>query len=56
MHGIDGIPPRWLEPLELRDVITEVADDLYNFRNWPIGDYAPDTELSRAIWKKYPGY
>lgn len=29
VHGERGIPRRWLERLELREVITEVADDLW---------------------------
>ncbi len=28
MHGVAVIPPRWLEQLELRDVIEEMAEDL----------------------------
>jgi hypothetical protein len=28
MHGVKAIPAEWLEPLELRDVITELAEDL----------------------------
>jgi ADP-ribosylglycohydrolase len=28
MHGMSVIPPRWLERLELRDVITEMAEDM----------------------------
>jgi ADP-ribosylglycohydrolase len=28
MHGASVIPPRWLEQLELRDVIEEMAEDL----------------------------
>jgi ADP-ribosyl-[dinitrogen reductase] hydrolase len=29
VQGVEAIPRRWLERLELRDVITEVADDLW---------------------------
>lgn len=28
LHGVEAIPPRWLEPLELREVIGQVAGDL----------------------------
>jgi hypothetical protein len=56
MHGAEAIPVEWLEPLELRDVITEVADDLYAFKDWKIGEYAGDTELNERIWRKYPGF
>ncbi len=34
--GSGVIPERWLEPLELRDVITEVASDLYDFVDWEL--------------------
>ena len=37
MHGVKAIPAEWLEPLELRDVITELAEDLYAFKDWAIG-------------------
>jgi hypothetical protein len=29
MHGVDGLPARWLEQLELRDVVDRIARDLY---------------------------
>ncbi|MDS1112958.1 ADP-ribosylglycohydrolase family protein [Gordonia westfalica] len=34
--GAGVIPERWLEQLELRDVITEVATDLYEFTDWEL--------------------
>ncbi|WP_264034049.1 ADP-ribosylglycohydrolase family protein [Mycolicibacterium murale] len=30
--GVDDIPGSWLQPLELRNVIAEIADDLYEYR------------------------
>ncbi|MBX3739973.1 MAG: ADP-ribosylglycohydrolase family protein [Akkermansiaceae bacterium] len=56
MHGVKAIPSEWLEPLELRGVISELADDLYDCPNWRIGPYTPDEEWSRRIWEKYPGF
>jgi ADP-ribosylglycohydrolase len=53
--GLAAIPPRWLEPLELRDVIAELAGDLYDFADWDIGEYATDAEFQQRIWQKYPG-
>lgn len=47
--GVDAIAPEWLEPLELRAVITEIADDLYDFPSWSDGD-------RQNVWAKYPGY
>jgi ADP-ribosylglycohydrolase len=29
VHGEAGIPERWLERLELREVITRISDDLW---------------------------
>lgn len=43
--GVNAIPQAWLEKLELRDVITELADDLL------VGYREGD-----AWWQKYPGY
>ena len=57
MHGESAIPARWLEPLELRDVISEVAQDLYEFPEWTVGDYDTDAALAEheRLCKKYPG-
>jgi ADP-ribosylglycohydrolase len=38
--GAKAIPKEWLEPLELREVISELAEDLYAFRDWEIGEYS----------------
>ncbi len=56
MHGVKSIPAEWLEPLGLRDVITELAEDLYAFRDWEIGGYGENEELNQRIWRKYPGF
>ncbi|MGV8940022.1 MAG: ADP-ribosylglycohydrolase family protein [Lysobacter sp.] len=56
MHGVKAIPAAWLEPLELRAVITELAEDLYAFKDWQIGEYVSDQTLGDRIWKKYPGF
>lgn len=55
MHGVQAIPTEWLEPLELRDVITELAEDLYAFKEWRIGEDSENEELNQRIWQKYPG-
>lgn len=54
-HGVGAIPRPWLEQLELHDVIEQVADDLYDFLTWPIGEYAP-SEVNDPIWDRYPGH
>jgi len=55
VHGVDAIPAEWLEPLELRDVITQVADDLYDYRDWDIGKHSTDRALNEHVWNRYPG-
>ena len=50
MYGVKAIPREWLDRLELRDVISELAEDLYGFREWEF-DKNQD-----AIWRKYPGF
>ena len=56
MHGVNAIPAEWLEPLELREVISELAEDLYAFKDWAIGEYSENEELNQQIWRKYPGF
>jgi ADP-ribosylglycohydrolase len=60
MLGIDAIPARWLEPLELREVITEMADDLATVADWRLGEPgpgAPERESGQAYWSsRYPGW
>ncbi len=56
MYGVKAIPVEWLESLELREVITELAEDLYAFKDWEIGEYSSNEELNQRIWRKYPGF
>lgn len=56
MYGVKSIPNEWLAPLELRDVITELAEDLYQFKDWEIGEYSANHDLNQRIWRKYPGF
>jgi ADP-ribosylglycohydrolase len=56
MYGEKAIPVEWLEPLELREVIAEIAEDLYAWRDWKIGELSKNTELNERIWQKYPGW
>jgi ADP-ribosylglycohydrolase len=55
MYGLRSIPTTWLESLELRDVITEVANDLYECWTWKIDGYSTNEEQTELIWEKYPG-
>ncbi len=58
LYGVDVIPQEWLEPLELRDIIMEIADDLYDFRSekWWDDHDANGQKVEDRIWRKYPGH
>lgn len=45
--GVEHIPAELLEPLELRDVITQVADDLLDCVDW---------QLDEAVLQRYPAF
>lgn len=49
MMGLDDIPNRWLEPLELRSVIETIASDLRSCRGWHSN---MDDDF---YWDRYPG-
>ncbi len=51
--GTAQIPRRWLEPLELREVITEIAADLFEMKQWRIGEYAGARDNDWVL-AKYP--
>jgi ADP-ribosylglycohydrolase len=53
LHGLSAIPTRWLEPLELRTALEEVADDLATCGQWVIDDDAGDEQ--NYYCKRYPG-
>jgi len=56
MYGEEAVPPSWLEPLELREVITAIADDLYAYKEWPVGDAGDDPGTAERVWVRYPGF
>ena len=58
LYGVDAIPQQWLAPLELREVITEIAEDLHDFRSdsWWDDHDAKGERVEDRIWRKYPGY
>ncbi len=51
--GEHAIPKPWLEALEAREVIAQVANDLCEYRNWKLDDSGDDAE--RVIEERYPG-
>ena len=56
LYGVDAIPQQWLEPLELREVIAEIAEDLHDCIEWPLSPFGSDPEQHDRLWRKYPGY
>jgi ADP-ribosylglycohydrolase len=46
LYGVQQIPSRWLEPLELRDVITQIADGLL---------CATNPSLEPSLMQRYGG-
>lgn len=54
MHGTDAIPARWLEPLELRDTISEIADDLLDCHDWQLQTGREGRVFMDYLMKKYP--
>ncbi len=56
IHGVESIPSDWLLQLELVEVLTEIADDLMEFRDWDIGPNAIDSAQNEQVWWKYPGF
>jgi ADP-ribosyl-[dinitrogen reductase] hydrolase len=50
LHGVQAIPQEWMARVELRRVITTLAEDLYSFPEW---DFQKDV---KRIWRKYPGW
>lgn len=53
MLGEEAIPAHWLEHLELRELIGEVAYDLHDCRQWVLG--GQNTQQTQYIFDKYPG-
>lgn len=66
MLGAGSIPDRWLEPLELREVIEAMTDDLCNIGDWILLDPSsppPKDDCSQIrekaeqfIFERYPGW
>jgi len=55
LHGVEAIPERWLEVLELREVVERIASDLHDCTIW-ITD-ASDTEAEESrVRRKFQDY
>ena len=54
--GIDAIPERWTSTLELKGVTASMADDLYDYPSWKIGEHDVDDDNDNSrINARYPG-
>ena len=51
--GEHSIPEPWLDALDAREVIAQLANDLCEYRNWKLDDSGDDAE--RVIEERYPG-
>lgn len=56
LHGIEGIPTRFTNSLELVDALAALADDLATFPTWPVGEFQPASDLSEHWLERYPGH
>ena len=54
LHGIESIPTRFTNGLELVDALAVLADDLATFPAWPIGQFQPATDASAWWLERYP--
>lgn len=54
LHGIESIPTRFTNGLELVEVLAALADDLATFPAWPIGQFQPATDTSAWWLDRYP--
>jgi ADP-ribosylglycohydrolase len=53
--GMEGIPQKYLDKLELKDVITEIAEDLYNdCKMTEYGSYRDEVWVRKYIRMTYP--
>jgi ADP-ribosylglycohydrolase len=50
LHGVEVIPARWSDAVELRDEIIAIADDLTAFAEGKL------EEITDALWNRYPGW
>lgn len=55
MHGAHAIPALLIKPLELREVIEEMADDLATLNEWNLEDDTSTDEVD-FYFERYPGW
>lgn len=55
IHGAHAIPSSWIGPLELSEVIEEIADDLATLDEWSLEDESSTDEVD-FYFERYPGW
>ena len=55
IYGAHAIPHSWIEPLELRGVIEEMADDMATIIEWDLDNKISTDEVD-FYFKRYPGW
>lgn len=56
IFGLSAIPQQWLQQLELRSVMEEMANDLATVSQWSLGDYTTtDDGEEEFYYQRYPG-
>lgn len=56
LYGLMDLPESWVNELEIAEKIAEVANDLFDFVDWNIGQDAGDANFQKMVWEKYPGH
>jgi len=56
VQGEGTLPAHWLRNLELRETITEIAEDLSTFLAWKLDQYVESGGFTDRIWERYPGW
>ncbi|HVO90060.1 MAG TPA: ADP-ribosylglycohydrolase family protein [Casimicrobiaceae bacterium] len=54
LRGVESIPQRWVTGVEARRVITDIADDLATFPQWPLGEFIEESSASDYWRRRYP--
>ena len=55
IHGVDGIPTEWIDDLEVRDIINEMAEDVLAVLDLSSEETVDPTEYNqRRLLEKYP--
>ena len=54
--GEDSLPAHWLNDLEFRDPITQVADDRAGLRTWSLNPCKVSSGSTSIVLDGYPGW